>query len=157
MFRRLLWAIIILSAIGAAFAGYAMAHKTGFASGAICDINATFSCDVVNKGPYSEVAGIPVALLGIIGYVFFGIAAALKLRTPGDKTVTDFLFYSVFFGLLFTLYLTGIEAFVLKAFCIVCLGSQTAMLAIFACVARVVWLEEHPVRGFLSRLFRKTV
>lgn len=155
MFRRLLWAVILLSAVGGIFAGYAMAHKTGFASGALCDINATFSCDVVNRGPYSDVAGVPVALLGIIGYVFFAVAAALKLRAPSDKQVTDFLFYSAFFGLLFTLYLTGLEAFVIKTFCIVCLGSQLAMLGIFACAARVAWLEEHPVRGFLSRLFRK--
>lgn len=157
MFRRLLWAIIALSAMGAVLAGYALAQKTGFTSGAICNINATFSCDIVNKGAYSEVAGIPVALLGIIGYVFFALAAALKLRAPSDKQVTNFLFYSAFFGLLFTLYLTGIEAFVLKAYCIVCLGSQAVMLAIFACVGRVAWLEEHPVRSLFSRLFRKTV
>ncbi len=157
MFRRLLWGIIVLSAVGAVLAGYAFAQKTGFTDGAICNINATFSCDLVNKGPYSEVAGIPVALLGLIGYVFFGIAAVLKLRTPADKQVTDFLFYSTFFGLLFTLYLTGIEAFVLKAWCVICLGSQAAMLGIFACVSRIVWLEEHPVRGFLSRFFRRSV
>ncbi len=155
MFRRLLIAVLALSAAGFALAAYSMAHKVGFTSGAFCDINATFNCDVVNKGPFSEVAGIPVALLGLVAYAFYALAAGLKLRQPGDKQVTAFLLYSSFFGLLFALYLTGIEAFVLHTFCIVCLTSQAVILALFACVARLAWMEEHPVRGFFNRLFRK--
>lgn len=153
--NRLSKAILALSIAGLALASYSLAHKTGFTSGALCDINATFNCDVVNRGPYSEVMGIPVALLGVLGYVFFGLAAALKLRQPQDKNLTSFLFYSTFFGLLFTLYLTGLEFFVLHAFCIVCLASQVTMLALFTCVARVAWLEEHPVRGLFARFFSR--
>ncbi len=157
MFRRLLIAVLALSAAGFALAAYSMAHKVGFTSGAFCDINATFNCDVVNKGPYSEVAGIPVALLGLIGYAFFALSAFLKLRQPADKQVTAFLLYSSFFGLLFTLYLTGIEALVLHAFCVICLTSQAVMLALFACAGRLAWMEEHPVRGLFNRLFRKNL
>lgn len=157
MFRRLLIAILILSGIGLVLASYSLAHKTGFASGALCDINATFNCDIVNRGLYSDVAGVPVALLGVIGYVFFALAAAMKLREPRDKQVTNFLFYSSFFGLLFTLYLTGLEAFVLHAWCVVCLASQLVMLALFSCAARLVWIEEHPIRSLFTRLFHKKV
>ncbi len=157
--KRLLWAIVALSTLGFGLAVYSAAHKTGFVSGALCDLSETFSCDIVNRGPFSDVLGVPVAFIGLIGYAFFALTALLKLRQQEDKTLTWFLFFQTFFGLLFTLYLTGIEAFVLRAWCVVCLGSQAVMLALFACAARVLWLEERTpwqkARAFVGGLFRR--
>ena len=132
MRRRLAIAIIILSAAGLGIAGFSLAHKESFVSGSFCTIGETFNCDLVNKGPYSEIFGVPVALIGVLGYLFLAAAAYLHLRNPNDRGYLVFLFVAAAGGLGFSGYLTGIEAFVLHAWCILCLTSQTIMLLIFA-------------------------
>ncbi len=130
--QRLFVNIILgLSLFGLTLSVYSLAHKTGFTSGALCDINATFNCDVVNRGPYSEVFGIPVALLGVLAYGFFICAAVLKLREASDRTPLLFLVIGTSGGFLFSLYLSSIEAFVLRTWCIVCLASQVTVAALF--------------------------
>jgi len=66
--------------------------------------------------------GIPVALLGIIGYGFILIATVLKEQR--------FLWLSTIAGFVFSLYLTGLEAFVLHAWCLLCITSQLLILFI---------------------------
>jgi uncharacterized membrane protein len=97
-------------------------------------------CSVVNASRYSEVYGIPVAVLGILGY-----AAILGVLLFEGKT--GFLQQNgtmVFFGLsltgfLFTLYLIFVEVALIKAYCPFCIASQSAMTLIFILsVIRVV-------------------
>ncbi len=128
--RKLLMGIKVLALIGAGIAVYSLAHKSGFASGSFCTIGTTFNCDIVNKGPYSELYGIPVALIGILGYGFLAMTAFLKLRSPADKTLTKLLGLGTIGGLGFSLYLTSIEAFVLQTWCLLCLTSQAIILTI---------------------------
>lgn len=116
--------IIGLALFGIALSTYSLAHKTGFTSGALCNLSDTFSCDIVNQGPYSEIFGVPVAGIGVVGYAFVLLAALLKRKNPHDKSLSLFLVLSTFGGLAFALYLTSLEAFVLHAWCIVCLLSQ---------------------------------
>lgn len=136
-------ACVALSAVGLVLSFYSMAHKTGFTSGALCDINSTFSCDVVNRGPFSEIVGIPVALLGLIAYAFFGATALLKLRHPHDRTLSLFLLLSTGAAFLFSLYLSSIEAFVLRTWCVICLGSQATVTALFVLASVQLWKERH--------------
>jgi len=146
MRRRLAIAIIVLSAAGLAISSFSLAHKTSFVSGAFCTIGATFNCDLVNKGPYSELFGVPIALIGIIGYLFLGTAAALHLRYPDDRGYKLFLLLAAIGGLGFSGYLTGIEAFVLHAWCILCLISQTIILLIFG-AAVAIFTGRIPEKG----------
>lgn len=139
--RRLTLACAILSGVGLALSLYSMSHHVGFTSGALCDINATFNCDTVNRGPFSEIVGIPVALLGIIAYLFFGATALLKLRHPHDRTLSLFLLLSTGGGFLFSLYLSSIEAFVLHTWCVVCLSSQFIVAGLFILSAVQFWKE----------------
>ncbi|MBI2475202.1 vitamin K epoxide reductase family protein [Candidatus Uhrbacteria bacterium] len=122
--------IIILSLIGVTISLYAFFHNAGFASGKFCSINSTFDCDIVNKGPYSQIVGIPVSLIGVIGYLFLAIGGFLSLRNPTDRSIDRFILLASIGGLLFSLYLTGIELFVLKTWCLICISSQTIILAI---------------------------
>lgn len=116
--------IIGLALFGIALSTYSLAHKTGFTSGALCNLSDTFSCDIVNQGPYSEIFGVPVAGIGVVGYAFVLLAVLLKRKNPHDKSLSLFLVLSTFGGLAFALYLTSLEAFILHAWCIVCLLSQ---------------------------------
>lgn len=120
--------IILLACVGIALSLYSFLHNQGFASGEFCNINASFDCDVVNKGPYSTLLGIPVSVIGIIGYGFIALGAFLKWRNPEDHSLTTFLLVASAGGFLFSLYLSGLEAFVLDAWCLVCLTSQVTII-----------------------------
>lgn len=129
---QLLKVILLCATIGVALSAYSFAHHYEFVSGALCDINATFNCDIVNRGPFSEIGGVPVSLMGIVGYGFLFVAAMIRLHQPHDRSIAGFLVIASGGAFLFALYLTGIEAFVLRAWCIVCLTSQAAIAVAFA-------------------------
>ena len=139
--HKLLHYIVALALVGAAISVYSLLHKSGVASGTFCTINDTFSCDIVNQSKYSSIAGIPVSLLGVLGYLFMAVAAFMKIRQPADKGLTKFLVAASFGALLFSFYLTSIEAFVLHAWCMLCLGSQVVILGI-SVLAAIVFRNE---------------
>ncbi|PJA45221.1 hypothetical protein CO174_04300 [Candidatus Uhrbacteria bacterium CG_4_9_14_3_um_filter_50_9] len=128
--------------IGTLLSIYALLHKYGFATGAVCNINDTFSCDIVNQSSYSFIFGIPVSLLGVVAYGFMLLAAVLKLRNMNDIQITQFLLVASIGGLLFSFYLTSIEAFVLYAWCLICIGQQLAIIGIAALTTKLYLLEK---------------
>ncbi len=141
--ERLLKLILLCATVGVALSAYSFAHHYQFVSGALCDINATFNCDIVNRGPFSEIGGVPVSLMGLVGYGFLFVAAMLRLRQPHDRSIVNFLVIASGGAFLFALYLTGIEAFVLHAWCVMCMSSQAAITVIFA---SSLWLFRHQRR-----------
>jgi uncharacterized membrane protein len=89
-------------------------------------------CSVVNASRYSEVNGIPVALIGVGGYL--AILAILFLdQRPGffRENGTMILFGLSLVGFLFTLYLIFVEIVLIRALCPFCLTSQAVMTIIF--------------------------
>lgn len=93
-----------------------------------CDLNATFNCDLVNRSTYSELGGVPVALIGLLGYVFL---FALSFRTSLGSRVVRFV--AAIVGLGFALYLAYVEAYVLGVWCLLCLGSLCSIFLISVC------------------------
>lgn len=129
--------------LGFAFFGiivsaYALAHHFELTEGEFCSINDVLECDKVNRSVYSEIFGVPVALLGIIFYAsVFSLALVKFLRPTLDADEYFYqkaLFYLSAAGLLFTLYLNFVEMFLIKSFCLVCLMSFAAIIGIFAIV-----------------------
>lgn len=97
-------------------------------------------CSVVNSSKYSEVNGIPVAVVGAIGY-----AALLGIvwleRKPGFfRDNGSMIFFGIsLIGFFFTLWLIYVEIALLKAYCPFCITSQITMTLIFILsVVRVV-------------------
>lgn len=131
MQRRALQLILFFSLVGLGLSVFSFLHHESFIPGTFCDLSATFNCDVVNRGVYSEILGVGVALLGMIGYAFIVLTSFLRLQDPTDKLLRVFAFTSAIVGFGFSLYLTSIEAFVLHTWCIICLSSQVSMLIIF--------------------------
>lgn len=119
-----------------------------------CNVSDFVSCDVVNKSIYSEVFGIPVSVLGFLAYAFFFILSFQKF-TPGSNEVaanqsgrpkgaTPLILkigiLASLGGVLFSLYLTYVEFFVLYAVCIFCITQQILIFLIFLTFL-VLWLK----------------
>lgn len=109
-------AILCLAGAGLSIASL-RSHYTASAT-EYCDLNALFNCDIVNRSKYSELFGIPVALIGMLGYL-----ALLGLTTRTTRSFELLRFYASFVGLVFGLYLAYIEEFVLQTWCLLCIGS----------------------------------
>jgi hypothetical protein len=87
-------------------------------------------CNAVQQSKYAKLFGvIPVAILGMIGYVSIGIAWLVSLRTSGRVQfyAKMAMFLLALFGLLFFIYLTFLEPFVIGATCMWCIGSAIIM------------------------------
>ena len=95
-----------------------------------CDINAHWDCGVVNHSRYSMIHHIPVAAIGIAGYLVIGIAALARRRA--------FTLVATLIGLGFSLYLTNIEAHKLEVWCLYCVISQGIITLITLC--SLLWL-----------------
>ena len=84
-------------------------------------------CDIIKSSAYSRIYGIPVPVLGLIGYMVIWILTFLKF----DKSNIKLIYFISVVGLSFSIYLTYIEVFILKALCSFCIISAVVMLAIF--------------------------
>lgn len=108
----------LLCLVGLGVAGYlTYVHYAGIAP--VCS---TGGCERVQASDYAEVAGVPVALLGLVGYL--GIGASLLLRGELGRTTTAAL---AIIGFGFSAYLTYLELFVIDAICQWCVGSAALM------------------------------
>jgi uncharacterized membrane protein len=91
------------------------------------------ACDTVQQSVYSEVAGIPIALLGLAAYIVLFFLTLLPGRIPdswGDYTPLVTFGISLI-GVLYSAYLTYLELFVIRAICRWCLGSAIIMTVFF--------------------------
>ena len=120
-------AIALLSIAGAVVSSVSLYHHYDSSPSSLCDFGANFNCDMVNRSIYSAVFGIPVALIGILGYGTLLILATF-CRARAEAPVM--LLIASLAGLGFALYLTYVEAFVLAVWCVLCLSSLTLITAI---------------------------
>ena len=135
--RRVLAAIVLLSVAGIGVSSVSLYHHYGTSESSYCDFGANFNCDMVNRSVYSEVGGVPVALIGVLGYCgLLGLAIFYWRR--GDAPV--FLLMGSLAGLAFALYLTYVEGFVLAVWCVLCLSSLGLISAITVLSG---WLNAH--------------
>ena len=87
-----------------------------------CSINEKWDCGIVNHSPFAEVAHVPVAAIGIAGYL---VLAGLSLARRRWLVVA-----AAVVGLGFSLYLTHIEKDVLQVWCLYCVTSLGIISAI---------------------------
>jgi uncharacterized membrane protein len=133
--QRLMSVVAILAVCGLVVSSVSLQHHYATSKTAYCDIGETFNCDIVNRSVYSSVFGIPVALIGMLGYAALaGLATVYRKR----REIPAMLFGAASTGLAFALYLTYIEGRVLGVWCILCLSSL-ALIATTTILAAVIW------------------
>jgi uncharacterized membrane protein len=123
--RGLSLAIALLAMVGAGISVVSLVSHYDSSPSEYCDFDETFNCDLVNRSVYSSFLGVPVALIGIVGY-----ALLLGLSLACSRMASALLLAGALAGLAFALYLTYIEAFILAVWCILCLGSLAVISAI---------------------------
>jgi len=119
--------IIVLTVLGIFVAGYlAWSHFSG--EPVYC--GGSNSCELVNSSRFAYLGPIPVALIGLIGYL---IILVLSLIPPKEDRQWPMLliFGGALIGVLLQWYLFYIEVAVLRAICYWCVASQTIITLIF--------------------------
>jgi len=134
---RLMSLVGILAVCGVVVSSMSLQHHYATSKTAYCDIGETFNCDIVNRSEYSTILGIPVALIGMVGY---GGLAGLATVYRERRETPALLFGAAAAGLTFALYLTYIEAHVLGVWCILCLSSL-ALIATTTLLAGLIWTD----------------
>jgi vitamin-K-epoxide reductase (warfarin-sensitive) len=108
------WFLILLAICGISASALALRehYRTDTSP---CSINERWDCGIVNHSPFAVIGGVPVAVIGIAGYLLIAVLAFRKaywLILVGSLA-----------GLAFSLYLARIEAKVLGVWCIYCVIS----------------------------------
>ena len=132
------WVIPVTAIVGiiiAFYLSYVEITQTEAVCGPVGD------CNTVQQSSYAYLFGvIPIGVLGIAGYIAF--LAAWMLRefvAPKYRGIISYIIWAMaWFGVLFSIYLTFLEPFVIGATCIWCIGSAYAMTII-------LWASTGPI------------
>jgi uncharacterized membrane protein len=131
--RKLLIAVIVLCVLGIGDAGYlTYVHYAGLK--VLC--LSSGGCETVQASRWAKLDGIPVSVLGLIGYI--GILGSLAIRTELGRAAA---FAIALIGFGFSMYLTYRELFTIKAICQWCVGSAVLMTAL-AVITAVRFLRD---------------
>ena len=106
------YALVVLALLGLTVSSLALREHYRTYGDAPCDINERWDCGIVNHSPYAVIHGVPVATIGIAGYLLLGVLAWKR-------------FYKIMLALAipalaFSLYLAHIEKDVLGVWCLYC-------------------------------------
>src|SRR3982750_1047701 len=92
------WVVIMLALLGMAAASLALREHYREEGDSPCSINERWDCGIVNHSPYAVIAGVPVAVIGIAGYIALaGLAFARQYRFALAAALGG-LGFSFFFG-----------------------------------------------------------
>lgn len=133
-------AAALLSLAGFFVSLYLYLYKIGRIGTLACG---TGGCETVQTSPFSRFLGLEVALYGVVGYLVLLVLSMDTLRRPAAAISSRLLLILSGAGLAFTIYLTYLELFVIKAICQWCVGSAVIMTVI--AVLSVVRLLRAPV------------
>jgi uncharacterized membrane protein len=128
--------LLVVLALAGVIVSYLALRVHYSTESAPCSINEKWDCGIVNHSPYSEMRGIPVAAIGIAGYLVIAILALMRRR--------GLLLAAAMAGMAFALYLTHIEGSVLGVWCVYCVISQGIIAAIL--LFSIGWVVWHAMR-----------
>ena len=120
----------LVALIGVFLSLYLTMFKLGYIGTLACGSG---SCETVQLSKWGDFLGVPVAAWGVGYYaIVLGLAfAGVQVRYESSARLTNWLVYVTGAGLLFSLWLTYLELFVIHALCRWCLGSAAMTLVLF--------------------------
>ena len=121
--KLLFLAISFLSVVGLILASYLLYNFYNQKPALFCDISDKVNCQAVISGSLATFAGVPVAIVGLVGYAFILFAGLTYRRRLA--------FWVSVFGMIFCLRLTILEIFFIKVICPICIACQIIMALIF--------------------------
>ena len=127
--RALRAAVALVALAGAAVAGY-LTYVHYQPSALICTSGG--GCETVQESSYAELAGIPVALLGLLGYV--GVLVLVAWDSELARTLAAAIALT---AAGFAVYLVLLQAFVIDAWCVWCLVNDLVIVPLL--VVTTVW------------------
>ena len=140
--RTLRITLTVLTVIGLGVASYlTYVHYSGIKP--VC--TAGGSCLKVQTSVYSKLAGVPVALIGLLGYI--AILGSLLVRESENSRFATMAFMLVGFG--FSAYLTYRELFTIHAVCEWC-ASSAGIMTVMMCLSVWRFLRSEPAGVDLS-------
>ena len=121
----------LIALIGVFVSLYLTLYKLGYIGTLACG---TGGCETVQLSKWGDFLGVPVAGWGVVYYVaVLGLAiASVQERFADSRRLTTTLLFVTGWGLLFTLWLTYLELFVIHAICRWCVGSAAMTILLFA-------------------------
>jgi uncharacterized membrane protein len=122
--------VALLALVGACIAVYLTLYKFGIIGTLSCSIG---SCEQVNTSKWSRLLGAPVALWGV-GYYLTVLAVAIAGTQPAladSRRIGTALLALSTAGVVFSIYLTALELFVIHAICMWCVISAVIATLIF--------------------------
>jgi uncharacterized membrane protein len=140
------WTVIVLATVGIGVAAY-LANVEATGATAVC--GPVGDCNAVQQSEYANVFGVPVGVLGLVGYAAIGglwVVSRLAHGTPRDVSVV-LVGVGAWLGTLFSIYLTFLEPFVIGATCMWCITSALVMMALVWVSARPAVDAWHRLRG----------
>ena len=137
---RLRMVIGVLALLGLLVATYLALYETKASSSLVCPDS---GCERVNKSAYVSMFGVPIGVIGMGGYglIFLLTLGNLKERRLLGVPVGLVLLGLAAAGFLFSLFLTYLEVFEIRALCTWCLVSFGLMTGIFL-LSLVAWFSE---------------
>jgi uncharacterized membrane protein len=128
--------LLVLALAGIGIAGY----LTYVHYEELSPLCTTGGCEKVQSSEYAKVSGVPVPLIGLVGYV--AIFASLLVRGELARLATAAMAYG---GFVFSVYLTYLELFTIEAICQWCVASAVVMtlIAIFATIRVLLIGDDH--------------
>lgn len=127
--------ILAFAVVGFGLAGassyvhYRLLTDPGYVSP--CDVNATFNCSQVYLSRFGSVAGVPVAIAGLIWFALAGLLAGFGRADGTPSVAAGYLQALSVVGVGVSLYLAYASFFVLRSGCLLCIGTYVCVAGIF--------------------------
>jgi uncharacterized membrane protein len=110
----------LLVSIYLSYSHYRLYTDIGYKS--FCAISKAINCDTVSQSTYAIFLGLPVAVWGIIGYIFFLLFLIFaKTKDAGSKRVWTLLFLIAAVFSFYSIVLAAVSTFYIHSYCIMCL------------------------------------
>ena len=123
-------ALGVAASSASAWVHYRLLHDPTYVS--VCDVNAMFSCSHAYTSPYGAMSGVPVALVGLLFFVFvIGLVVLCSRSKTAAANLPLYLFAASTLGLAAVMYFAYASFVILGTVCLLCVGSYVAVIGLF--------------------------